>query len=42
MAFDSVSFYWVSKGSVTHVDSHVDGIAEHMLKNLVVNPVYFK
>ena len=35
MAFDVVSFYWVSRNSV----SHVDGIAKYVLKNLVLNLV---
>ncbi|KAF3524903.1 hypothetical protein F2Q69_00048262 [Brassica cretica] len=35
MAFDVVSFYWVSRNSV----SHVDRIAKYVLKNLVLNLV---
>ncbi|KAL0827677.1 hypothetical protein Bca101_051355 [Brassica carinata] len=35
MAFDVVSFYWVSRNSV----SHVDGITKYVLKNLVLNLV---
>ncbi|KAG2333953.1 hypothetical protein Bca52824_005133 [Brassica carinata] len=35
LAFVSVSFYWVSRSSV----SNVDGIAKQVLRNLVMNPV---
>ena len=35
MAFDVVSFYWVRRNSV----SHVDGIAKYVLRNLVLNLV---
>lgn len=38
LAFKSVSFYWVSRSSV----SRVDGIANHVLRNLVMNLVNFK
>ena len=35
LAFVSVSFYWVSRSSV----SNVDGIAKQVLRNFVMNPV---
>ena len=35
LAFNSVSFFWVSRSSV----SHVDGVAKQVLRNLVMNPV---